>query len=277
MKVFIRNKPYTGPILGVVLDWAGTAVDYGSIGPVAVFVEVFRNFDVDVTVDEARRFMGMAKKEHIRKMCELPEVAARWQKAHHRLPDNDDVEAMYAETEPKMIEAIRKHSELIPGLRDTVATLHRKNIKIGSCTGYTGPMMAVLAPLARAQGYAPDAVVCGSDVPSGRPYPWMCFVNALRMQIYPMEAMVKIGDTISDIAEGLNAGMWTVGLSRSGNELGLTQEETEAMEPDELSRRLEEIRRRYLQAGAHYVAEGIWDVLPALEAIEERLADGERP
>ena len=277
MEVFIRNKPYTGPVLGVVLDWAGTAVDYGSIGPVSVFVEVFRKFAVDVTVDEARRFMGLAKKDHIRSMCELPEIAARWQEAHRNLPADHDVDAMYAETEPMMIEAIRKHSELIPGLTDIVEALRRKKIKIGSSTGYTSPMMAVLGPIAREQGYTPESVVCASDVPAGRPYPWMCFVNALRMQIYPMEALVKIGDTLSDIAEGLNSGMWTVGLSRSGNELGLSREETEAMAPAELSRRLEEIRRRFMQAGAHYVAEGIWDVLPVLEAIEERLAQGERP
>jgi phosphonoacetaldehyde hydrolase len=92
-----------------------------------------------------------------------------------------------------------------------------------------------------------------------------------------MEAVVKIGDTISDIAEGLNAGMWTVGLARSGNELGLAQADTEALEPADLDQRLAAIRQRYFAAGAHYVVDGIWDVLPVIEAVSERLGRGERP
>jgi phosphonoacetaldehyde hydrolase len=277
MDVFVRNRPYTGPVRSVVLDWAGTAVDYGSIGPAAVFVEVFAKFGVAVSVREARRFMGRAKKDHIGSMCRLPEVANRWRRVHGALPGEDAVDALYAETEAMMVAALKKHSEVIPGLLPTVEALRRQGITIGSSTGYTAPMMAVLVPAARAQGYTPDAVVCASDVPAGRPYPWMCLVNALRLQVYPMEAVVKIGDTISDIAEGLNAGMWTVGLARSGNELGLTAAETEALDPADLDQRLAAIRQRYFAAGAHYVVDGIWDVLPVIEAVSERLGRGERP
>jgi len=272
-----QKQAYSGPIQGVVLDWAGTTVDYGSMGPAAVFTEVFRKFGVEVTIAEARQFMGREKKDHIRSMCRLPEIADRWRLVHGTPPDEDDVDALYAETEPMMIKALEKHSELIPGLTETVATLRRKKIKIGSCTGYTASMMQVLVPAASAQGYTPDAVVCSSDVPQGRPLPWMCFLNAIRLQIYPMEGMVKIGDTISDIAEGLNAGMWTIGLTRSGNELGLAQEEAEQMAPRDLSRRLESVRQRYRDAGAHYVVEEIWDILPVIDAIEHRLARGEKP
>ena len=277
MDVFIRNTAYTGPVQAVVLDWAGTAVDYGSIGPAAVFLEVFRRFGVAVTVTEARRFMGREKKEHLRSMCRVPEIAARWRQAHGAVPGEDDVDALYAETEPMMVAALARHAEPVPGLIETVAALRRRGIKIGSTTGYSQPMMAVLAPAARERGYAPDAVVCASEVPAGRPFPWMCLLNAIRLQVYPMEAMVKIGDTLADIAEGLNAGMWTVGLTRSGNELGLTRQETEAMDPAQREGRLARIRRRYLEAGAHYTAEGIWDVLPVIDNVEARLANGERP
>ena len=277
MQPFVRNKPYTGPVRGVVFDWAGTAVDYGSLGPAAVFVEVFRTFDVDVTAQEVRRFMGQAKKDHIRNMCRLPEITVRWQQVHGNPPTEADVDRLYAKTEPMMVKALQNHAGLIPGLLDTVAGLRRKGIKIGSTTGYTAPMMAVLAPAARAQGYAPDDVVCSSDVPAGRPYPWMCLLNALRLEVYPMEAMVKVGDSIADIAEGLNAGMWTVGLTRSGNELGLSQREADAMAPEEMDRRLAEIRSRFREAGAHFTAQGVWELLPVIEAVEEKLAAGETP
>ena len=268
---------YTGPLQGAILDWAGTAVDYGCLGPAAVFVEVFKKFDVEATIPEARRFMGLMKKDHIRGMIGLPEIQKRWEKVHKKNPDENDVEALYQETEPMMVSAISQHADPIPGLLETVAGMRELGMKIGSCTGYTAPMMDVLVPLARESGYAPDAVKCSSDVPKGRPCPWMCYLNAIEMNVYPMAALVKIGDTVSDIQEGVNAGMWTIGLTQSGNELGLSQEEAEALPGSVLNEKLAHIENRFWKAGAHYVARGIWECLPIVDDINRRLAAGEKP
>ncbi len=275
--IFIRNKRYTGRVQAVVLDWAGTAVDYGSIGPVAVFMEVFKRRGVLATVAEARKFMGLMKKDHIRGMCSLDSLNNRWIEVHGKKPDENDVEAMYLETEKLMVKAIADHSDPIPGLLDAVSTLRRQNIKIGTSTGYTAPMMAVLVPEAARKGYRPDAAVCSSDVPAGRPYPWMCYKNAIDLQTYPMEAMVKTGDTLSDIQEGLNAGMWTVGVSKTGNELGLSREEVEKLSPEALSEMLASVERRFIDAGAHYIIGGIWDLPRAIESVSERLSRGMLP
>ena len=269
--------PYCGPVKAVVLDWAGTAVDYGCMGPATVFVDVFKAFGIRVDNREARRFMGLAKKDHIRAMCELPGVVEQWRAAYGRVPGESVVEALYAETEPLMVAAIARRAAPIPGLLDFVAAMRARRIKIGACTGYTAPMSAVLVPEARKRGYAPDATVCASDVPAGRPHPWMCYLNALKLEVYPFEAMVKIGDTMSDIQEGLNAGMWTVGLTQSGNELGLSEEEVAALPEEVLQGRLTAIEDRYRETGAHYVARGIWEVLPIIDAVEARLSRGERP
>jgi phosphonoacetaldehyde hydrolase len=277
MPPFVRKTPYTGPVQAIILDWAGTAVDYGCMGPAAVFVEAFDRFDITVTTGQARQFMGLEKKEHIRAMLHLPEIIGSWQKQYGREPEEKDVAAIYAQTEPMMVAAITNHCELIDGVLDFLSAMRGKGVKIGSSTGYTRSMMDVLIPLAAAKGYAPDAVFCSSDVPAGRPYPWMCYANAMRLEVFPMEAMIKIGDTISDIEEGLNAGMWTIGLTRSGNELGLSPEEIAVLPAEELQARLRVIAERYKESGAHYVAEGIWDCEPLVGAIEERLRCGERP
>ncbi len=267
----------SGPLQGAILDWAGTAVDYGCLGPVAVFVKVFEKFDVKATISEARRFMGLMKKDHIRGMLGLPDIRRRWEKRHGRTPDENDVEALYRETEPMMVKAISGHAEPIPGLLKAVAGMREQGMKIGSCTGYTAPMMDVLVPLAKERGYAPDAVKCSSDVPVGRPYPWMCYLNAIEMNVYPMAKLVKIGDTVSDIQEGVNAGMWTIGLTQSGNELGLSQKEAEALPTALLNEKLAHIEKRFRHAGAHYVARGIWECLPIIDEINRRLAAGEKP
>ena len=54
-----------------------------------------------------------------------------------------------------------------------------------------------------------------------RPKPFMCYRNAILPGVFPLWHCVKIGDTPSDIAEGLNAGMWTIGITATGNEIGL--------------------------------------------------------
>ncbi len=277
MDIYVRRTPYTGPVKALVLDWAGTAVDYGCIGPVAVFLEVFKRRGVEPSIEEARTPMGLMKKDHIRAMCAMPELAARWAAVHGKAPNEADVDAMYQDTEPLMVDCIKDHAELIPGLLEAVAHFRDMGIRIGSSTGYTGPMMDVLRPEAARQGYEPDAVYCSTDVPAGRPFPWMCYRNAMDLGVYPMEAMVKVGDTISDVQEGLNAGMWTVGLSKSGNELGLPLDEVETLATAELTARLCVIEDRLLEAGAHYVVEDITQVPAVLADINERLSQGEHP
>jgi phosphonoacetaldehyde hydrolase len=184
---------------------------------------------------------------------------------------------MYEDVEPLMVSSVGATAEPVPGLHEALKEFRRAGIRIGSCTGYTTPIMAVLVEEARKRGYAPDSVVCPSDVPAGRPYPWMCYQNAMNLRVYPMAAMVKIGDTVSDIQEGLNAGMWTIGVTKTGNELGLTEAEVNALTPAELRRRLGAVEVRLRKAGAHYVTESIESCPTVIAVINGRLARGERP
>jgi phosphonoacetaldehyde hydrolase len=160
---------------------------------------------------------------------------------------------------------------------EAVANFRALGLKIGSCTGYTRSMIEALAPVAREKGYAPDAVVCASDVPAGRPAPFMCYLNAVALRVYPMEAMVKIGDTVADIEEGLNAGMWTIGLTLCGNEIGLSPREIAALPIEELGLREGRVARRFRAAGVHYIAQNLRDCPPLIEAINRRMASGGRP
>ena len=221
--------------------------------------------------------MGLMKKDHVRAMTRTPSVAAKWRKVFGQEPGEDDVHAMYLELEPLMVGTIAAYAEPIPGLHRTVSALRRAGIKIGSSTGYTRPMMDVLVPEAAKRGYSPDSIVCSSDVPHGRPYPYMCYLNAIRLDVYPMEAMVKVGDTLADIEEGRNAGMWTVGLTRTSSDFGLTEAQVEALPAAQRTRRLREIEARFLSAGAHFVIEDIAGVPDVIEAIAARLARGEHP
>ena len=274
---FCYRRTYQGPVKLVILDWAGTTMDYGCYAPAVVFIEVYSRKGVDISIEEAREPMGAHKLVHIRKISQIPAVARRWQEVHGRPCTEEDVQAMFEEFVPLQLDCLAEYADLIPGTLDTVAELRARGIKIGSTTGYTREMMELLLREAADRGYEPDATVCASDVPAGRPEPWMCLANAQTLGIFPMEACVKIGDTLPDIDEGLNAGMWTIGLAKTGNEVGLNEQEIAELPAAELQRRLDRAYQRMAQSGAHYVVDTVAEVLPLIDQIQERLASGERP
>ena len=274
---FVFRHSYRGPLKAIILDWAGTTLDYGCFAPAVAFVEVFKLHGVPITTEQAREPMGAHKKVHIRMISEMGAVRSIWQDVHGGPPDEDDVEQMFRDFVPLQLDCLAKYADLIPGTLEAVAEFRRRGLKIGSTTGYTTEMMEVLQEEARKRGYVPDSSVCASQVPEGRPHPWMCLQNAMNLQLYPMEAFVKVGDTLPDIEEGLNAGMWTVGLAKTGNELGLTEQEIDALEPQVLRGKLDRAYERFRQAGAHHVVDAIGDVASVLDEINARLAHGERP
>jgi hypothetical protein len=53
--------------------------------------------------------------------------------------------------------------------------------------------------------------------------------------------------------------MWTIGLAVSGNEVGLSRPDWQALPEDEQRVRRERACRRLLQSGAHYVVDTIAD------------------
>jgi phosphonoacetaldehyde hydrolase len=105
----------------------------------------------------------------------------------------------------------------------------------------------------------------------------MALLSAQQLRAFPMAAVLKVGDTVPDIAEGRNAGMWAAGVSLTGNELGLDEAAFKQLAPAELEARRLEITGRMLQAGARAVIDGLWDLPQVVDEINLRLAGGERP
>jgi phosphonoacetaldehyde hydrolase len=273
----MQNKNYTIELKAVIFDWAGTTVDYGCFAPTGVFVEVFRQRGIDITLSEARGPMGMHKREHIRQITKYPRIATEWKLIHGVQCTEKDIEEMFSCFIPLQLSVLEKHAEIIPELPEALETIRSMNLKIGSTTGYNNAMMEILTAAAARQGYIPDSVVCATDVPAGRPAPWMAFRNAENLGIYPMNAIVKIGDTISDIQEGTNAGMWSVGVVSSSNEMGLTWQDFKEIAKADLEKRLFEVRQKFLNAGADFVIDSLSETGKLIDSINDKLARGERP
>jgi phosphonoacetaldehyde hydrolase len=277
MDEYARQRSYRGPLRALVLDWAGTTIDYGSRAPAAVFVEVFAQRGVEISVEEAREPMGRAKRDHICAIAEMDRVAARWKEVHGRPVNPGDIDALYADFLPRQLRCIERYSEMIPGVVETIEECRKRGLKIGSSTGYTREIMEIVMARAKDQGFAPDAMLCASDIAEGRPAPWLIFENARRLHVFPMAAIVKIDDTIAGIEAGLNAGTWTIGVAKTGNEVGLTEAELNDRPAAERESLIERARARLHHARAHYVVDGVSGILPVLDEIDQRLAGGETP
>ena len=75
---------------------------------------------------------------------------------------------------------------------------------------------------------------------------------------------LKVGDTLSDIREGVHAGVKTVGILEGSSLVGLSEKEMEALSCEERSQVFDKARKAYLEAGADWVVEdirGIFDLI----------------
>jgi phosphonoacetaldehyde hydrolase len=261
----------------VILDWAGTAVDHGSLAPVAALQRVFAENGLAITAAEARKDMGVLKKDQIRFILAADRVREQWTLLHGHAPTEEDVVRLFTEFLPRQSEILAQYSEPIDGVPQTVEQWKHSGLRIGSTTGYTRELLDIVAAAAAQRGYAPDMSVTPDEVGAGRPAPFMCYRNAIALGVYPLSAFVKIGDTPSDIAEGRNAGMWTIAITRTGNEIGLTKEDWNALPPAQQESLEQQAGARLCAAGAQYVAGSLSDSTPFLEDIDRRLAAGERP
>jgi phosphonoacetaldehyde hydrolase len=154
-----------------------------------------------------------------------------------------------------------------------VRWLRARGVRVGSTTGYTRDILAPVLPLAAAQGYAPDNVVCAGEVAEGRPSPLMMYRTFADLGVYPPSSVIKVDDTAPGIAEGLAAGTWTVGVAASGNEVGRSLAEWTALDRKEQLRLAEAAGERLRAAGAHHVVDTVADLPPVVDAIERRLRD----
>ncbi len=263
----------------VILDWAGTVVDFGSFAPTQIFVDAFKSaFDFDLSLAEARGPMGLGKWQHIEALGRHPEVATRWQARFGKPMGPAEIQHIYDTFIPLQIERVGIHSALIPGALEAIAALRTRGLSVGSTTGYPRAVMDRLVALAAAQCYSPDCVVCADDLPAGaRPGPFMALACVQQLKARAVWRCVKVDDTVPGIEEGLNAGMWTVGLALSGSPAGWTQAEFEASSAAERAQVRERVTAEFKAAGAHYVIDTIADLPTLLKHIEAELAAGKRP
>ena len=261
----------------VIFDWAGTTIDHGSLAPVRAVSELLHGRGIDVTDAEVRVDMGIYKKDHIRNVLRNPRVELQWRNRFGASPQEEDIEQLFQEFIPVQTNVLEARALVLPGVVELSKRLYSQGLKIGSTTGYTRPMLELVEKAANQQGYFPQRSYCPDEVRAGRPFPYMCLRLALDFELSSVAAAVKVGDTPSDIAEARNAGMWAVGVTSTGNEVGLDERDWAALRAAERAELLFSARKRLHAAGAHFIIDAARDLEPVIEQINGSLADGRTP
>jgi len=275
--MYTYTRRYTGPLQAVIMDLAGTCVDFGSLAPIQAFLKLFEAEGIDLSEAEAREPMGTEKREHIRRLLAIPRIRKQWSGLFGKAPDTADIDRLYSAFLPLQTAAIAERSRLIPGAIELQGWLRDEGVKLGVNTGYSREMVNVMLPELVAQGFEPESVVVATEVPLGRPAPHMSMKNAIELGVSAVQGCVKVDDTITGIEEGLNAGMWTVAVVASGNAVGLREEQLSALSDTDRAETVARGHRVMATSAAHYVIDSIADLPNVLAEIGCRLQAGECP
>jgi len=231
---YVYTRGYRGKVKGLVLDWSGTTADEYVLAPAVVFVDVFKKYNVEISMAEARGPMGLRKDLHILELTKVPEIRERWKTVYGKYPDQSDVDDMFKDFVPMQLACLRKYTTLLPHVAEVTQKFQKEGIKIGSSTGFVRSMVDILEEDAKKQGYTPDASVAGDEVINGaRPKPFMVYRNLDLMNVHPIQSVVKVDDTVSGVGEALEAGCWGVGIARYSNYMDMDTLEEAGSLPEE--------------------------------------------
>jgi phosphoglycolate phosphatase len=179
----------------VVCDMAGTTVE--DRGEVAVaFRTTMAAHGIEASDDEISAVRGASKREAIRRLVESRQGPTT---AEH-------VEAVYAVFKQELQRVFTRDVRPIAGAEETFAWLAARGIGCVLNTGFDRDITDILV---HALGWRDRAaaVICGDDVPLGRPAPYMIFRAMEATGTVSVDHVLNVGDTVSDLQAAHNAGV----------------------------------------------------------------------
>lgn len=107
----------------VIMDWAGSAVDYGCFAPVAAFIRSFAEIGIVLSAADTRKPMGLNKIDHIKALFSMPHVGAEFCRIYGRTFTDDDVQSRYTSFKKILFATLADYTAPIPGVVNTINQL----------------------------------------------------------------------------------------------------------------------------------------------------------
>ena len=182
----------------VVLDMAGTTIDDGQ-HVYRVLGETAKAHGANPTEADIARWHGAAKHEALRSLLTT---------AGGTPPDTEVLATVVDDFRARLMTAYVQHPPVpLPGVPEALAALRSAGIRVALTTGFDHEIVgSLLKALGWEADSVVDAVVCGSDVPAGRPAPFMIFRAMEQLGVTDVARVLVAGDTPRDLEAGTNAG-----------------------------------------------------------------------
>lgn len=258
-------------IEAIVLDWAGTTVDYGSRAPIIAFKNAFAHFGIDLSEETIRQDVGLDKLTHVRQILQIPEIANSWETRQPTIPLTKATAEIYAQFQIEINKVLVETAQLKPGMTDLIKFANTHHIRLATTTGYTQVMLNQILPLAAQQGYTPTYNITSEQTNHvGRPKPDMVALAMQKMHISDPSHVIKVGDTVNDILEGKNAGTISIGVVDGGNLIGLPKQAFDQLNIEQRDHYRAKAAAILKEAGADEIINNIADLIPLIESIDDQ-------
>jgi phosphonoacetaldehyde hydrolase len=265
----MHNWDETTKITGVIFDWSGTILDFGAMAPIRAYMKSFEECGVPVTEDEARNSLELTRYDHIRNMLGTRRISREWERTWGKAWDQDDVEKIYMSLDKNFEASLKETAQIKPGILYITRQLREAGIKVGTTTEYNNQMLHILLPIAEQQGFTADcSLTSDAAMGKGRPYPYMIFLNMIKLGLMNVHQIIKVGDTVEDIKEGQAAGAWTVGILDGSAVMGLDEAHYNALSKSELSKYRQRALEVYAEVGADFAIRNVTELVDVIRKIE---------
>jgi 2-aminoethylphosphonate--pyruvate transaminase/phosphonoacetaldehyde hydrolase len=253
-------------IRGIVLDLAGTAVDYGSLTPVEAFKKTFADFAIPVSTQLIRKYTGMEKIAQTKAILADPQESKLWHQVYPQLTENEMFKKIYDSLEVNIIQILKKNSELLPGMQVLIKYTNENQIMLATTTGYSDRMIQSVAGNFKQQGFDPLYNITGDQTNHvTRPQPDMLQLAMKKMKIEDPTQVIKVGDTVNDIREAQNAGTISVATVEGGNLIGLSKDDFYHLSLDQQAQKIAEAKQILAAAKPDYIIDNLFALKPIIE------------
>ncbi|MSR55999.1 MAG: phosphonatase-like hydrolase [Gemmataceae bacterium] len=178
----------------VVFDMAGTTVKDDGQVPEA-FTAALSDLGIIVGQDIIRSIRGSSKREAIRRL--LPPGKS----------GDDLAERAYTSFLSHLAHRYVETAVEVAGAADSFICLRNRGIRVALNTGFDRETAQILLSVLGWVDGTVDAIVCGNDVPNGRPAPDMIFRCMELTGVANVKRVANVGDTTLDLQAGHNAGV----------------------------------------------------------------------
>jgi phosphonatase-like hydrolase len=189
----------------VAFDMAGTTIDEHGLVYDALRDSVIET-GATVAESDLQQWMGTDKVTAITNLIGLGGGSA----------SDDIVAAAFERFRQILAQSYRESPPVaLPGVEDALRELKSRGILVALTTGFSDD---VALPLLDSLGWSVgsgellDAVVTTSDVPAGRPAPYLIHVAMQRTGVTDVRRVLAAGDTVVDLLAAHNAGVIGVGV-----------------------------------------------------------------